>query len=114
MGSDYSFCPLGTDLTDCGFRSHSALTGFPAEGGTSYLIVVDGYSASTAGDYSLLISKEFNDNTCVYPDDGFCDDGGSDSDTSVCDLGTDLADCGPRSEEDVDSGGTGSSGSTGD
>lgn len=36
-------------------------------------------------------------NTCEYADDGDCDDGGSGSDYSLCELGTDCADCGPRS-----------------
>ncbi len=36
------------------------------------------------------------DNTCTWANDGTCDDGGSGSSFSVCDLGTDCADCGPR------------------
>lgn len=35
-------------------------------------------------------------NTCQYASDGECDDGGPDSDFSVCDLGTDCDDCGER------------------
>jgi hypothetical protein len=35
-------------------------------------------------------------NTCVDRDDGFCDDGGPGSHTSICALGTDCNDCGPR------------------
>ncbi len=34
--------------------------------------------------------------TCTYPADGDCDDGGPGSTFSLCDLGTDCTDCGPR------------------
>ncbi len=34
--------------------------------------------------------------SCPYDGDGECDDGGPGSDTSVCELGTDCSDCGPR------------------
>jgi hypothetical protein len=36
------------------------------------------------------------EDTCLFAYDGECDDGGPDADWSVCDLGTDCADCGPR------------------
>ncbi|MCA9252623.1 MAG: hypothetical protein R3E58_13920 [Phycisphaerae bacterium] len=36
------------------------------------------------------------DNTCEFAFDGQCDDGGPDSDHSLCDLGTDCVDCGAR------------------
>lgn len=35
-------------------------------------------------------------NTCGFKNDGSCDDGGPDSSFSVCEFGTDCADCGPR------------------
>lgn len=35
-------------------------------------------------------------NTCTYPNDGDCDDGGPNSDYSVCSFGTDCGDCGTR------------------
>ncbi len=35
-------------------------------------------------------------NTCPYASDGDCDDGGPSSDFSLCELGTDCADCGTR------------------
>ena len=35
-------------------------------------------------------------NTCSYAGDGDCDDGGPGSDFSLCPLGTDCTDCGPR------------------
>ena len=35
-------------------------------------------------------------NSCMYAGDGDCDDGGPGSDFSLCALGTDCSDCGPR------------------
>lgn len=35
-------------------------------------------------------------NTCSDAFDGLCDDGGPGADFSICDFGTDCADCGPR------------------
>jgi len=35
-------------------------------------------------------------NNCHYPSDGYCDDGGAGSEYSVCALGSDCVDCGPR------------------
>lgn len=46
-------------------------------------------------------------NTCMYANDGACDDGGPGAEFAVCALGTDCTDCGPRS------GGTSSSSSGG-
>ncbi|MEM6958474.1 MAG: hypothetical protein AAF645_22520 [Myxococcota bacterium] len=40
--------------------------------------------------------------SCDFSDDGDCDDGGPDSDFSLCDYGTDCTDCGPRAELPVD------------
>ena len=37
------------------------------------------------------------ENTCEFANDGDCDDGGPGADFSVCGLGTDCGDCGPRS-----------------
>lgn len=39
-------------------------------------------------------------NSCEYADDGFCDDGGEDSDYDECALGSDCRDCGPREAND--------------
>jgi hypothetical protein len=38
-------------------------------------------------------------NTCRYPNDGACDDGGKQSEYSLCALGTDCQDCGSRKEK---------------
>jgi len=35
-------------------------------------------------------------NTCPYANDGECDDGGTDADYAICELGTDCGDCGAR------------------
>ena len=37
--------------------------------------------------------------TCQHSSDGACDDGGPGSGNSLCDLGTDCADCGARFPE---------------
>ncbi|MGD2109828.1 MAG: hypothetical protein PVI86_10585 [Phycisphaerae bacterium] len=47
--------------------------------------------------------------TCQFAFDGTCDDGGPGSSYSLCELGTDCSDCGPRGEGD-----TGSSAECGD
>jgi hypothetical protein len=44
-------------------------------------------------------------NTCTFPNDGECDDGGSSSITTLCQFGTDCGDCGNRT-------GNGSNGGT--
>lgn len=41
-------------------------------------------------------TKTVCDNTCAYAYDGQCDDGGQNSLYSICDCGTDCADCGER------------------
>lgn len=47
-------------------------------------------SASFCGDFGKCID------TCLFNDDGDCDDGGPGSDYDLCELGTDCADCGTR------------------
>lgn len=42
---------------------------------------------------------ELCDDTCYWPSDGVCDDGGEDSITDYCQFGTDCSDCGTRVEE---------------
>jgi hypothetical protein len=37
-------------------------------------------------------------NTCIDASDGYCDDGGPDSDFDICAYGTDCNDCGPRTD----------------
>lgn len=47
-------------------------------------------------------TEEVCDNTCQYAYDGQCDDGGPNSLYSLCDCGTDCADCGTREVSDND------------
>ena len=39
--------------------------------------------------------------TCNWASDGMCDDGGAGSELSLCDVGTDCSDCGPRSAASI-------------
>lgn len=48
-----------------------------------------------------LIVKEYCENTCVFSNDGDCDDGGPGAQYDYCELGTDCADCGVRTETTV-------------
>ena len=68
---------------------------------TTYFIVVHGFGPDTRGQISLSVSDlggpdAVCDNACAWANDGTCDDGGPGSLFSVCDIGTDCADCGPR------------------
>ena len=42
--------------------------------------------------------EELCNDTCFWPNDGVCDDGGDDSANDYCEFGTDCADCGTRIE----------------
>jgi hypothetical protein len=53
---------------------------------------VESYGCGTCNDQSQPLCTD----TCQYANDGWCDDGGPDADFSVCELGTDCGDCGPR------------------
>lgn len=59
---------------------------------TSLTIAVVGISLSSI----TSCTKSVCDNTCPYAYDGTCDDGGTGSSYSLCDCGTDCADCGER------------------
>lgn len=73
MGSLDALCVIGTDCTDCGPRTIGGGTPNPTTG--------------EDGDCN---------NTCDYPSDGTCDDGGPGSDYALCALGSDCDDCGSR------------------
>ena len=64
-------------------------------------------SGTTAGE-SEAEESPLCSNACSFADDGTCDDCGPGSDYSLCELGTDCADCGPRESEDscIDDGGS--------
>ena len=70
-------CPAGSDCSDCG----GELGGGSA---TGYI----GYSSCTE--------------TCDYSGDGYCDDGGPNSEYDFCTMGGDCQDCGVRYEGDED------------
>jgi len=60
-------------------------------------VVPDGWDATLdvrAG--ACAGAVEVCDNTCRFNGDGDCDDGGPDSDYSLCEFGSDCDDCGPR------------------
>lgn len=53
----------------------------------------------TMGFLTLLTTscvKKLCDDTCAWPADGECDDGGEGAKFDNCDLGTDCTDCGER------------------
>src|SRR6056297_2846243 len=76
--SDFNLCELGTDCADCGARSDDGGGGTPGNGGTG-----NGGNGANGGGAGGCT------NTCSFAGDGECDDGGPDSLTSACDLGTD-------------------------
>lgn len=55
---------------------------------------------------------ELCSNTCQYAYDGECDDGGPNSQYSLCDCGTDCADCAERAEADCNGSSSSSSSSS--
>ncbi len=68
-------CTYGTDCADCGARATSGSGG-----------------GGTGGSGPMEICTD----ECSLSADGLCDDGGPRADYSVCGLGTDCTDCGPR------------------
>jgi len=92
-------CPDGQGCLDgmcvaceCGTRTCGTLRGCPDSCGTcTDPAVCDGVTGAcvTTPDASC-------NNTCGTYGDNECDDGGPGSHFSLCDLGTDCADCGPR------------------
>jgi hypothetical protein len=74
-----------------------------------YFIIVHGFGQRNQGNVILNIQGEQNggnagggengaacNNSCQFANDDACDDGGPGSSFSVCNLGTDCNDCGPR------------------
>lgn len=78
-GAVYADCPMGTDCADCGPRSESGPGGVPP--------------SDFPGDYP---GGGTCDDSCPWAYDGECDDGGPGAMWSVCPLGSDCSDCGPR------------------
>ncbi|MEC8381791.1 MAG: MopE-related protein, partial [Myxococcota bacterium] len=117
--ADYNFCDFGTDCSDCGARNDADGDGFYDDEGTIPLdttlvldcddtesttypgapeITNDGIDQDCDGVDATVVCLD----TCQYANDGDCDDGGTNSDYSYCDLGTDCGDCGPRLDVDED------------
>ena len=81
-GSEYMACSTGTDCTDCGDRLVSETV-------VATMAPLDAVSSSA--------SAALCENTCRYASDRECDDGGPGAEySSLCNLGTDCEDCGPR------------------
>ena len=78
-GSEYSDCTPGTDCGDCGPRSGTSSSP-PSVSCTSNCLCT---------------------NTCSSASDNDCDDGGPGAEYSVCSLGADCVDCGPRTAPDT-------------
>ena len=55
---------------------------------------------SQGGERARLLQTQAiaNDDSCVWPPDGICDDGGIGHAFDVCDCGTDVSDCGVRAD----------------
>ena len=88
-GCEIAYCEFGTDCVDCGPRDYLPPSAPPP-------------SPPPPGPPPSPRPPAVCDETCESSNDGFCDDGGilSDggtaSETSYCDYGTDCIDCGPR------------------
>ena len=77
VGSQYAMCRCGSDLADCGTRTAA--------------------SYSTGDCVPLAVPNIDVLGTCGFNlADGFCDDGGADSEFSFCPCGSDTTDCGVR------------------
>lgn len=83
-GAVYSLCDLGTDCSDCGSRAAGGSSPTPTPTPTPAPAPEPAPDAGACTD------------TCRYAGDGECDDGGAGAAYSVCALGTDCTDCGPR------------------
>ena len=84
-GSDYSICGFGTDCADCGVRSDEDYNsgGGSSSGGSNF--------GCASGEENCVCN-----NDCSDAFDGVCDDGGTGSGTTICNIGSDCGDCGPR------------------
>ena len=78
-GSEFAFCPFGTDCADCGPRLLPPIPSPPP-------------SPSPYPPGAVCTDEA----SCPFLADGQCDDGGSASTYSACTLGTDCSDCGAR------------------
>jgi uncharacterized protein (TIGR02145 family) len=67
---------------------------------------------SLSGCFPDVEEEALCENTCQYAFDGDCDDGGPNSQYSLCDCGTDCADCDERAALECESGSSSSSSSS--
>lgn len=105
---DNGYCSDGDCVCDYGYSGEWCETYTPpssSSGGSSSGGSSSGGSSSGSGGLCL--------NTCQYAYDGECDDGGPGAAFSLCDYGTDCADCGIRYGSSSSSGGSSSSSSGG-
>ena len=77
----------------------------------SLVVVVLGLT-SLSGCFPNVEEEALCENTCQYAFDGDCDDGGPNSQYSLCDCGTDCADCDERAALECESGSSSSSSSS--
>ena len=117
--ADYGACGFGADCSDCGPRYDNDGDGYYDDEGTSPLnssLELDCDDSDTSINPGQLdIGQDGIDqdcdgadeeglcsDTCNYPADGDCDDGGPNADYQGCTFGTDCSDCGARYDNDGD------------
>ena len=93
VGSQYADCDLGTDCDDCGSRS-----GFPGNPPSPPLMPAPPLMPPAPPTLPPLPPPPLCVDTCIYPADGFCDDGGPGFVYADCDFGSDCTDCGSRAQ----------------
>eukprot|EP00966_Prymnesium_polylepis_P086249 1996626-Prymnesium_polylepis.2 len=86
-GSAYADCTYGHDCTDCGSRPYASPAAPPLPPSPPPPSYPPPDPPSLPG-----ICR----NTCLYPADGFCDDGGAGSNLDACTYGHDCTDCSSR------------------
>ena len=118
--ADYNLCGFGTDCLDCGARLDNDADGFYDDEGVTPLdssLVLDcDDSDATINPDALDVGNDsidqdcdgadgfgLCDDTCIWADDGMCDDGGPTASTAACSFGTDCSDCNPHYDTDGDS-----------
>jgi len=87
-GAEYTLCEMGTDCIDCGPRqAHPPPPPAPS---------TPPIAPSPPNPPPLELGDEICLETCYHSSDTDCDDGGEGAEYSICEMGTDCIDCGPR------------------